>query len=135
MQLIRHANPSSNIPNEIDYWFRNFFRDFGNLGTRTTGTNLSADLHESKEAYHATFALPGVTKNDVEIELDNSVLTVNGKVSRKSDNSQSETTFNRSITVPDGVKTDGISASMQDGLLTVTMPKSEDKKPVAISVN
>ncbi|MCP5535803.1 MAG: Hsp20/alpha crystallin family protein [Akkermansiaceae bacterium] len=135
MQLIRHTNPRTSIPNDIDHWFLNFLRDFGSLGNGTGTTNLSVDLHESKDAYHATFAMPGIAKDDVEIELDNSVLTVNGKVTRKSDNEHYESTFNRSITVPDGVKTDGISASMQDGLLTVTMPKSEDKKPVAISVN
>ena len=150
MKLIRYEKPEVGLGlSHLDDWFRNsdrFFdpRNWSGLmdwstpdGSSSRGRyHLSADLYEDDDAYYARFELPGVKKEDVSLELHNAVLTVSyEKHTRSGENSESSETFTRSISVPDGINTEKISASHEDGLLTVTMPKSEAKKPRAIEVS
>ncbi len=88
--------------------------------------------------------LPGVKDDDVKVELDDHVLTISGQ--RSSENEQrgdgyrrverSFGSFSRSLRLPDGVDPEQIHASFERGVLEVTIPKPEQRKPhrVAISV-
>jgi HSP20 family protein len=88
--------------------------------------------------------LPGVTEEDVSIEVENDVLTVSGE--RKAEHEQrgegyhrlerAYGSFLRSLTLPGGVDPDAVQASFERGVLEVRIPKPEQHKPrrVAISV-
>ncbi|MGB0744962.1 MAG: Hsp20/alpha crystallin family protein, partial [Opitutales bacterium] len=94
-----------------------------------------ADLYEDEHNFYARFELPGLKKNQIDLELENSVLTISSAKKEKSDDSENIVSFQRSISVPDGVNLEGVSAALEDGVLTVTMPKAEARKPLQISVN
>lgn len=138
MTLIR---PELTPSRHLDRWFRDFFRsDFpfrgfgGFSGNGSRGSHLSADLYEDADSYHATMELPGVSKKDIHVELENSVLRISGKHTDKWGESEESYEFNRSLAVPEGINPEGIKARMKDGVLHITMPKAEERKPKAIEV-
>lgn len=97
-------------------------------------TQPAADLYEDEHNYYARFELPGLKKDEIDLELENSVLTIGSAKVDQATDSESRISFQRSISVPDGVKLDSVSAALEDGILTVTMPKAEARKPLQISV-
>ncbi len=104
----------------------------------------ATDLTEEGEHYVLRVDLPGVKDDDVKVELDHHVLTISGQ--RGSENEQrgdgyrrverSFGSFSRSLRLPDGVDPEQIHASFGRGVLEVTIPKPEQRRPhrVAISV-
>ncbi|EIN11781.1 HSP20-like chaperone [Punctularia strigosozonata HHB-11173 SS5] len=92
------------------------------------------DLHENKDSntVTATFELPGLKKEDVSIDVHNNRLTISGesKVSSEHDENGYAVRerrfgkFSRSLQLPQGIKDGEIKASMENGVLTVTFPKS-----------
>jgi HSP20 family protein len=96
---------------------------------------LAVDVYEDEVNYYARFEVPGVKKEDTKVELEDRRLAVS--VSRKTVTSESESSveLSRSLTVPDGINVEAISAKLEDGLLTVTLPKAETRKPRVIELN
>ena len=102
------------------------------------------DLVETEDHFVLRADLPGLSEEDVSIELEDSVLTVAGE--RKTEHEDKKEgfyrmersfgQFRRSLTLPEGVDADGITASFDKGVLEVRIPKPEERKPrkVAISV-
>jgi len=92
------------------------------------------DLHENAEgnAVTATFELPGMKKDDVQIDVHNGLLTVSGETKTTTDKEENGYVvkerrfgkFSRTLQLPQGVKEDAIKAGMEHGVLTVTFPKS-----------
>jgi HSP20 family protein len=101
------------------------------------------DVVENENQTLLVAELPGVSKEDVRIALENDVLTISGsrKGNQLPENAQwlrSEIRtgeFVRSVRVPAGTDTTKISADLTNGLLTVVMPKTEEVKPREIRVN
>jgi HSP20 family protein len=101
------------------------------------------DLAETEDAFVLRADLPGVSQEDVHIELEDTVLTVSGE--RKSDHEskgegfyrveRSFGSFSRSLTLPKGVDPEAVAASFTDGVLEVRIPKPEQRKPRRISIN
>ena len=101
------------------------------------------DLAETEDAFVLRADLPGVSQEDVHIELEDTVLTVSGE--RKSDHEakgegfyrveRSFGAFSRSLTLPKGVDPEAIDASFTDGVLEVRIPKPEQRKPRRITIN
>jgi HSP20 family protein len=100
------------------------------------------DIRETEEALLITAELPGMTKEDVEITLENSVLTLAGERNLEKDVKgetwhrleRSYGTFSRSFTLPATVSTERVEATFADGVLTVRLPKVEESKPRRISI-
>jgi HSP20 family protein len=102
------------------------------------------DLVEEKDHYVLRADLPGLSEQDVNVELEDNVLTISGE--RKSEHEERKEgfyrverasgTFARSLTLPQGVDHDSIQARFDKGVLEVRVPKPEEHKPrrVAISV-
>ncbi|PXA03583.1 Hsp20/alpha crystallin family protein [Coraliomargarita sinensis] len=142
MKLIRYEYPQSPAASAFNRLFDlggssidrfgSIFDDF--FGGTTGFAQPAADLYEDEHNYYARFELPGMKKNEVDLELENSVLTISSVSVEKSDESESRASFQRSISVPDGVDLDAVSAAMKDGVLTVTLPKAEARKPRQITV-
>lgn len=149
MKLIRYEKPNvgslSASPLNFESWFGNGDRFLGlqnwpNLfdweSPLRGETRLGADLFEDDDAYYARFELPGVKKSDLNIELHNAVLTVSHEREWKGSDAESSSkeSFTRSLSVPDDIDPERISAKHEDGMLTITMPKREAAKPRVISV-
>lgn len=146
MKLIR-TTPVSGLArvSDFDDWFQNpfaghplnisrFFNWDKFLGNAEIAT-LAADIHEDQENYYARFEMPGIKKEDVKIELNQNLLTVSAEKKEKRAGEESSYSLSRSISVPDTVKADAIGAKLEDGILTVTLPKTEERKPKNIQVS
>src|SRR3954452_7701590 len=100
------------------------------------------DLVESDDHYLLKADLPGMKQEDVSIEFNDGTLTISGE--RKAEYERKEKgffrlersfgKFSRSLTLPDGVDPDRIAAEFHDGVLEVTIPKPEQRKPRRIEV-
>jgi len=100
------------------------------------------DLTEAEDHYLLKADLPGLTEEDVSIEVDNGVLTVSGE--RKAEHERQEKgwhriersfgTFQRQLTLPDGIDADAVTAEFDRGVLSVRVPKPERIKPRRISI-
>lgn len=94
----------------------------------------AVDLYEDENNFYARLEIPGVKKDDIDLELENAVLTISSSQQEEAKDAKRAYSMQRSITVPDGVALDKVSASLEDGILTVTMPMEENRKPHHIAV-
>jgi HSP20 family protein len=102
----------------------------------------AVDVEERKSDYRLTADLPGLTADDVEVTIENGVLTVSGerkneKVEEKDGYRRVERsfgTFRRAFTLPKGVAVDGIKAHTENGQLEVIIPKPTADAPRKIQV-
>jgi HSP20 family protein len=100
------------------------------------------DLAETEDAFVLRADLPGVSQEDVSIELEDTVLTVSGE--RKSDHEhkgegyyrveRASGTFSRSLTLPKGIDPEAVTAGFEKGVLEVRVPKPEQRKPRKITI-
>ncbi|KAF5315400.1 hypothetical protein D9619_007316 [Psilocybe cf. subviscida] len=104
------------------------------------------DLHEDKEKnlVTATFEFPGVVKEDIHIDVQGGKLTVSAETRQSPDHDENGYAvrerrfgkYSRTLQLPQGVLDDQIKASMQNGVLTVTFPKtSAEQAPKRITIN
>lgn len=143
MKLIR-SNPSALTRfSDYDAWFRHpfagfpslnhLFSGFGELLPCAADGRLAVDVYEDKDAYLASFEVPGVKKEDVKIELNDGLLSVSAEKHTK--HGEGSVVLTRSVSLPDGVNAEAISAKLEDGILRVTLPKAEHSKPRSIALN
>ncbi len=127
--LFRARNPWSGLESEIDRLFETALTDLA----PAAAPRFPVDLYEDKDNLYVRAELPGIAREQVNLELVEGYLTLNA--TRKDEGN--EFTFNRSIALPESVQTDRITAALEHGVLTVTLPKQEQAKPrkVAITVN
>ena len=101
------------------------------------------DISERKDAYVVTVEVPGVKPEDLDITLEDGLLTIQGERQFTSESSEeqyhrverSSGTFRRSITLPAQIMADEVDASMEDGVLRILVPKAEEAKAKRIQVN
>ncbi|HUO74317.1 MAG TPA: Hsp20 family protein [Solirubrobacteraceae bacterium] len=149
MALIRWepVRELSSIQNEMNRLFNTFFE----TPTPGNGSSLALrrwipamDLVETADEFVLRADLPGLSENDVNIELEDNVLTISGERTSEHEErkegyyrvERSSGSFSRSLTLPEGVDADAVKASFDKGVLEVRIPKPEQRKPrkVAISV-
>lgn len=144
MKLARYTPSSLARVTDFDEWLRNPFAgfpaagpmfDLGRFFGGSPATQLATDVYEDTDNYFARFELPGVKKEDVKIELNDRMLSVSVDKRTKSEAGEQSYSLSRSVSVPDSVAADKISAKLEDGLLTVTLPKQEHRKPRTIDIN
>jgi HSP20 family protein len=98
---------------------------------------------EEGDHYVLRADVPGVSEDDVKVELEDDVLTISGE--RKSEHEQRENgyrrierawgRFARSLTLPEGVDAGGIKARFENGVLEVTIPKPPERKPRRVAID
>ncbi len=102
----------------------------------------AVDISETKNAYIVKGELPGVEREDVDISIDDNLLTIRGekKLEKKIDEHLSHRTecvygsFERSFTLPRQVDINNVEAIFKNGVLKLTVPKAEEAKPKQIQV-
>ncbi len=100
------------------------------------------DVHEDKDSFIVRTELPGLKREDIEVSLHDGALIISGE--RKVETRQEGVEvhrqeryygkFQRALTLPEPVAADKIKAEYKDGVLTVTLPKTEAAKPKIIDV-
>lgn len=125
---------------DFDQWLRHPFASFPAVGQLLgeflpNGSGRPAtDVHEDQNNYYASFELPGVKKEDVKVEVHDRLLTVSADRREKEGDKEQSFSLSRSVSVPEGVRADAIAAKLEDGILTVTLPKQESRKPKLVEV-
>jgi len=100
----------------------------------------AVDLLENAEGYVLYFDIPGVDKKDLELTVENNVLTVKGDKKEPKEGGRffrKETwtgSFQRTVSLPQAADPDKVRAELLDGVLTVTIGKREELKPRQIAV-
>ncbi len=116
---------------------------FGLSEDAARGTWVPAvDIKETEDAFVVHAELPGLTKEDIQITLENNVLRLAGERRFEKDDEKDNYrriervygSFSRVFTLGGGVDSEGVTASFKDGILTLNVPKKEETKPRKISV-
>ena len=147
MTLIRrNKHENANWLPSWSNWFDDFMTrdlfDWSNSNFSNTGTTLPAvNIKETDAHFTVEVAAPGMRKEDFKVELDNNLLTISSERKeeqvekggeRYSKREFSYQSFQRSFTLPQGlVKEDKIEAKYKDGVLHLTIPKTEEAKKKA----
>ena len=108
----------------------------------TTAWAPALDISERKDAYLVTVELPGVAFDDLQITLEDGLLTIQGERQFAQESSEQQFhrverrygAFRRSITLPAQVQAEQIEASFENGVLQIVVPKAEEAKPKRIQV-
>jgi len=134
----------SPIRNMFDDFFRtpSLVDEMFNRSTMPSYSSLSADVWEEDDTIFIKMALPGTTKDDVEIEVDADVVRIKGgkKLEEKEDKKKKyyfrslDTQFEQSFNLPTIVDSEKVEASFKDGVLEVKLPKAEQYKPKKITI-
>jgi HSP20 family protein len=111
-------------------------------GASTPAWAPALDISEGKDAYLVTVELPGVKLDDLQITMEDGLLTIQGEHQVTSESSEeqyhrverSSGAFRRAITLPAHVEADAVEASMEDGVLRILVPKAEEAKAKRIQV-
>lgn len=152
MSLVRtFYDPFSEFDKLFDDAFNARFRPSHTIEGNTTLTQRHdrafprMDLHENAETktVTATFELPGIKQEDVNVEVHGNRLTISGE-SKRSDNynkgsyvvqERSYGKFSRTLQMPQGIKVEDVHAKMENGVLTVCFPKAgSDQQPQRIAI-
>jgi HSP20 family protein len=134
------GDPFLSLHREMNRLFDDIFRGAslpaaaGSQGQGDVGNfvNASMNVSETDKEIRITAELPGVTEQDIDVSLDDDVLTIRGekKFGRKDDKEnfhfveRSYGTFQRSLRLPYAVASEQVQASFENGVLTVTVPKT-----------
>ena len=126
---------------EMDELFGNFLSEAGN-GWLLGQTIPAIDLSETESTFEVRVDVPGIKPGDLDILLTGNTLTISGQ--RKEEYEEKGHTlyraerrsgaFSRSITLPNSVKEDHVDAQYHDGVLTITLQKTEEAKTRKIKV-
>ena len=100
------------------------------------------DLYTTPEAVIANVALPGVKPEDVDVTIGDDLVTISGTFKEEKETNDagyvhkelSEGSFSRSFSLPTAINADAAKAEFRNGLLTLTLPKTEEVKPTHVKV-
>ncbi|MBB5424753.1 HSP20 family protein [Paraburkholderia atlantica] len=143
MSNLTRIDPLSLDP--VSELFQGFFRPMRSMLT-TQDTELASikiDVTESDAAYSVKAELPGVDKKDIDVQIDGSVVSINAKVERNTEEKEGERvirreryagTFSRSFSLGGEVDEANAKAEYRDGVLSLSLPKkaSGDRKRLTI---
>ena len=139
--LIKRNDSYPAFSNLFGDFFDKAFSDWNSTNFSLTNTTLPAvNIQESKDDYLVSMAVPGMSKKDFKIDLNDNILTISSekneekKVEEDNFNRReySYQSFSRSFTLPKGVVNDEkISAKYENGELKILIPKKEEAKPKA----
>ncbi len=146
MALIRWepARELNSLQGEMNRLFNTFFDTPLPNGGATARRWLPAmDLVETEDDFVLKADLPGLNEKDVNIELEDNVLTISGERSSEHEHrkegvhrvERAAGAFTRSLTLPEGVEPEAIKASFDRGVLEVRIPKPEQRKPRKVEIS
>lgn len=137
--------------NELEDLMNRYNRIFGltRAGDREVSDLFSrsdwapaVDIKETDDAYLIEAELPGLSKEDVKVTVDDGVLTIQGERKQEEESSDKKIhrverfygSFMRRFSLPDNVDEGSVKARFKDGVLTLSVKKAEPKEPKAIEV-
>jgi HSP20 family protein len=152
MNLTRYQRPDlgwagfgrlSSLRDELDRLFESPWTELARTSQLLSGWSPALDVHEDKDNFVVQAELPGMKREDIDVSLQDGALSISGerKVEKKYEEAEIYRTerffgkFQRTVTLPTPVAADKVKAQYKDGVLTITLPKTEAAKPKQIDVN
>ncbi|AWN82053.1 Hsp20/alpha crystallin family protein [Candidatus Cardinium hertigii] len=150
LPFVKHKSDGSNLVRR-DY-FHNLFNELFNNDFYTFPTSFAAgneksilprtDISETDAAYCIEVELPGMQANDIELKIDNNILTIRGKKEETTEDKDKNYymreryygIFQRSITLPSNISEEHIDAQFDNGILCIRIPKREAGKTKKIEI-
>ncbi len=135
MKLIRYTRPNDTF-REWDAFFANPFRSLAPLlSSPPRVADAGVEWFEDDTHYHARIELPGLKRDELRLDAEEGLLRISHEATGKTEggavrSSRSE----RIVRCPEGVRGDGTEARLADGILHVSLPKEESRKPVNIEI-
>lgn len=142
MALVNYTRPNVDLhPKRFSDILDEFFNE--SLNYRKDSFMPTVDISETDNQFEVSVSLPGMNKEDINIDLDNGHLTISGE--RKLENEESGKnfhrvessygSFNRSFQLPDSIDEESITAKYENGILNITITKSEEKVKKQIKIS
>ena len=135
------ARELDSLQGEVNRVFDAFFGNGGSVARQRRWVP-AIDLVETDDHLVLRADLPGLTEDDVNIEIKDNVLTVSGQ--RKAEHEERQEGFyrverafggfSRSLSLPEGVDADQVSAGFDKGVLEIRVPKPEERKPHRVQI-
>jgi len=152
MRLIKYQRPDSVWPtfgrlsslrDELDRLFESPLAEWTGTSQLLSGWTPALDVYEDKENFIVKAELPSMKREDINVSLHDGALSISGE--RKSETKHEDAEvhrterffgrFQRTVALPASVAADKVKAQYKDGVLTVTLPKTEEAKPKQIDVS
>jgi HSP20 family protein len=138
MNLIRYNPNSVDLLDNVSHWFD----DVLSMPTLGRSSVPAVDVRETDAEFLMEVELPGLTEKDVEVKLENTLLTVSSSKDQKKEEKKNgyvlrerrSVQFSRSFVLPEGVDREKIAAEFKNGVLQLTFPKVPAAKPKTIEV-
>lgn len=145
MSLIRYTPYNlSNLQQQINQMFDQADNDFGGRSEGLGGGMFTpaVDIKEDADAYTVSLEAPGVKQENLNLTLQDNVLTIRGHKEQKQEQGEGQYrrvecsygSFARSLSLPRNVDGNGVTANLHDGVLEVRLPKHEAAKPRQINI-
>lgn len=145
MALVRWqpVNDFASLQSDVNRLFNTFFESAGSgNGAGSSAWAPPMDLVESGDHFRLTADLPGLSENDIKIEVEDRTLVVSGERKTRHEDSgenyyrleRATGTFKRSLTLPQGVDPDEITARFDNGVLELTIPKPATPEPKRVAI-
>jgi HSP20 family protein len=153
MNIIKWQRPSaatwpnfgrlSDLRDEIDRLFDSPLSELTRTSQLLSGWTPALDVYEEKDNFVVKAELPGMKKEDIEVSFQDGSLSIAGERKGETKQEDAETyraerffgRFQRTVTLPAAVAADKVRAAYKDGVLTITLPKTEEAKPKHIDVS
>ncbi|MEX0722767.1 MAG: Hsp20/alpha crystallin family protein [Gracilimonas sp.] len=142
MALIKYSRPSTDLHSKN---FSDILDEFFNesLNYRKDSFMPSVDISETENEFEVSVALPGMNKEDINVDLENGRLSISGERKFESEENgknfhrveSSFGSFNRSFQLPDTIDENSIEAKYNNGVLNITIAKSEEKVKKQIKIS
>jgi HSP20 family protein len=133
----------TDLRDDIDRLFESPLTEWARNSNLLSGWNPALDLYEDKDNLYVKVELPGMKREDIEVSLHKGSLSISGERKGEEKHEDAEVyraerffgRFQRTVTVPASLAVDKVKAQYKDGILTITLPKTEEAKPKHIDVN
>jgi HSP20 family protein len=133
----------TDLRDEIDRLFEAPMAELARGSQLLSGWTPALDLYEDKDNLYVKAELPGMKREDIEVSLHDGTLSISGERKNESKHEDADIyrserffgRFQRTVTLSSPVAPDKVKAQYKDGILTVTLPKTEEAKPKHIEVN
>ena len=133
----------TDLRDEIDRLFESPLAELARTSHLLSGWTPVLDVYEDKDNLFVKVELPGMKREEIDVSLHEGSLSISGE--RKSEQKHQDAEvyraerffgrFQRTVTLPTPVAADKVKAQYKDGILSITLPKTEEAKPKQIEVN
>lgn len=139
MMLVKKSHSKPRFNSLFDEFFHG---DFPSAFNKEFSRNPSVNVIETNDSYKIQVAAPGFSRENLKVDIDESLLTISGEYKTETKEEGEKFTrkefgfssFSRSFNIPDTVNAENINGTYKDGILTIELPKLEEVKGISKTI-